>query len=120
VYKGGVTTPSDQTPKELVEEYVADRVEVVMPAEGISPGPRDREDAQRGLRVDFVYPEAEPTPIALEITSIVEPIDRAAPGEADALSRRLSRTAEVEGLGSWLVAVGTDRSFRRFQSSEAR
>ena len=38
----------------------------------IVPGPRTRKDATNGsdLRVDFVYGDATPEPIALEVTTI--------------------------------------------------
>jgi hypothetical protein len=54
-----------------IEPLVADRVEAVMPAEGIQPGPRECHDAAKGkLQVDYLYPEARPQAIALEITGI--------------------------------------------------
>jgi hypothetical protein len=94
-----------------VEPTVADRVESLMPAEGISYGRRDCHDAQPGrLRVDFVYPEAQPRPIALEVTAIVAGEDEAGARSADDLSQRLTRIAEDERLGAWLVTVRTDSS----------
>jgi hypothetical protein len=54
-----------------IEPLVADRVEQVMPSERIEPGPRECHDALKGrLRVDFVYSEAQPRSIALEVTGI--------------------------------------------------
>ena len=64
---------SERGPCSGVEPEVADRVESVMPAQGITPGARVCHDAQTDehLRVDFVYPDARPRPLALEVTAIV-------------------------------------------------
>jgi len=92
-----------------VEPLVADRVEAVMPAEGIEPGPRECHDAQPDrLRVDFIYAEARPRSIALEITGIWDGWHLGGVTAADRLTNRLSKLAEREELGAWLVAVRTD------------
>lgn len=96
-----------------IESEVADRVEAVMPAEGITPGERVCHDAQKGrLHVDWVYPDARPRPLALEVTAIVASGDEAGSRESVSLSERLTEAAEADGLGSWLVAVQIDRDFR--------
>jgi hypothetical protein len=94
-----------------VEPLVADRVEQVMLAEGIAPGTRECHDAQPGrLRVDYVYPIARPRPIALEVTMLTLDWHRAGVHQADLLIERLSRAAETENLGAWLVTVRTNAS----------
>jgi hypothetical protein len=88
------------------EAPIADQVEAVMKAEGLHPGPRECHDAQPGReQVDFIYPEARPMPIALEVTSI--PDDDYLAGVRASIQRqeKLSRIAEQEQLGSWLVTV---------------
>jgi hypothetical protein len=85
-----------------------------MPAEGITPGTRVCHDAQAGhLRVDFVYPDARPRPLALEVTAIVAAEDESGSRAAIALGERLTATAEDEGLGAWLVAVQMNLGIRR-------
>lgn len=81
-----------------------------MPAEGIEPGRRECHDSQRGrLKVDFVYPEARPRPLALEVTGLTAGEDIAGARVADRLTLRLTEIAEREKLGAWLVTVRTDR-----------
>src|SRR6266581_6286382 len=85
------------------EPSVADRVEAVMPADGIEPGSRERHDAQPDrLRVDFVYPKARPRSIAMEVTALVAGGDYAGARAADWLTGQLTKIAENEGLGAWL------------------
>lgn len=87
-----------------------------MPAEGIEPGPRECHDAREGkLRVDFVYPEASPQPIALEITGIWDGKHRGGVRRADRATVNLSEIAEREQLGAWLAAVRTDENLRDLQ-----
>lgn len=91
------------------ETLVADWLEAVMQAEGITPGTRECHDARpHRHRVDWFYPEALPRPFALEVTSIVAAVDRSG-GSAMALGRRLTALAEEEGLGAWIVSLRTDR-----------
>lgn len=95
------------------ETMVADRLELVMPAEGITPGPRECHDAQPGRhRVDWIYSEARPRPFALEVTSIVAAVDRAGTSEILDLGERLTAYAEEEELGAWIVALRTDGDVR--------
>lgn len=92
------------------EELVADRLEAVMPAEGIMPGARECHDAQPNRhRVDWIYPDARPGPFALEVTSIVAAVDRGGGKAIMALGERLTALAEEEKLGAWIVALRTDR-----------
>jgi hypothetical protein len=108
--------PVSRAPCSGVEQVVADRVEAVMPAEGITPGERVCHDAQKGrLDVDWVYPDALPRPLALEVTAIVASEDEAGSRESESLSERLTEVAEAENLGSWLVAVQINRDFRLLQ-----
>jgi hypothetical protein len=109
--------PTRLAPCSGFEPEVADRVEAVMPAEGITPGIRVCHDAQSQshLRVDFVYPNPRPRPLALEVTAIVASEDESGAREAERLSERLTRVAEAEGLGSWVVALQIDRVFRRLE-----
>lgn len=105
--------PSISGPCSGFEPEVADRVEAVMPTEGITPGTRVCHDAQPGhLRVDFVYSRAQPRPLALEVTAIVAPEDESGTEAANAMERRLTETAEEEGLGAWFVAVEMNRDMR--------
>jgi hypothetical protein len=84
-----------------------------MPFEGITPDQRVCHDGQKGhLRVDFVYPNALPGPLALEVTAIVASEDEAGSRPSIGLSERLTETAEAEGLGAWLVAVQMNRDMR--------
>jgi hypothetical protein len=100
-------------PRSGIEPLVADRVEAVMPAEGIQPGPRERHDAAKGmLLVDFLYPQARPQAIALEITGVWDGGHRAGVRTADRITQGLTETAEREHLGSWLVTVRTDKTLR--------
>lgn len=77
-----------------------------MPTEGIEPGPRECHDGQKDhLRVDFVYPAAEPWPIAFEVTAVVDAAFLAGAKATDAAIGRLTALAEKEKWGAWLVAV---------------
>jgi hypothetical protein len=103
------------------ETWVADRLEAVMPAEGITPGARECHDAQPGRhRVDWIYPDASPRPFALEVTSIVAAIDRAGGKAIMALGERLTALAEEEELGAWIVALHTDRDVRAMEPEVAK
>ena len=91
------------------ETMVADRLERVMPPEGITPGARECHDAQLGRhRVDWIYPDALPRPFALEVTSIVAAVDRRGDSAIVKLGKRLTALAEQEELGAWVVALRTD------------
>lgn len=103
------------------EPFVADRIEVVMPMDEITSGRRECHDAQPGRRrVDWIYPDARPRQIALEVTSIVAPVDKRGERAADALGLRLSEVAEAEELGAWLVIVRSDRDLRRAAADIAK
>jgi len=96
------------------ESFVADRIEALMPSEGIEPGPRECHDAQPGRRyIDWVYERARPHPLGLEVTSLVASVDLKGDRAAEGLSERLSRLAVAEELGGWVVIVATDRDLRR-------
>jgi hypothetical protein len=92
-----------------------------MPAEGISPGPRDCHDVQPGRRrVDWIYPNARPRPFALEVTSTVAAVDRSGGDAAIRLGRRLTALAEAEGLGAWILLLRTDRDVRTMEPVVAK
>jgi hypothetical protein len=77
-----------------------------MPLVGIEPGRRECHDAQRDrMQVDFAYPEATPSPIALEVTSLRDGAYLAGVPASIQLQERLSKIAEREELGSWLATV---------------
>ena len=104
-----------------LEPIVADRLEAIMPAEGITPGARECHDAQPGQhRVDWVYPDAGPMPIALEVTSLVAAVDKKGTAAAATLSRSLSIRAEAEELGGWIVAVNAERDLRSLEREIAK
>lgn len=87
------------------EPEVADRVESVMPAEGITAGDRECHDAQKDrLRVDFVYPHARPRPLALEVTAIVAPQNMKGTPASIALSER--RPQEADMIRSLTISIG--------------
>jgi hypothetical protein len=48
----------------------------------------------------------------LEVTAIVASKDESGARASDELSKRLTRVAEAESLGTWMVAVEIDRDFR--------
>lgn len=99
------------------ETTTADQIELLMVAEGIDPGDRECHDAQTSehFRVDFVYPDARPRPIALEISSITAGGDKAGPKITDAMMRRLSEIAHEEDLGAWLVVVNTEKNLKELE-----
>lgn len=104
-----------------IEPLVADRVEAVMPAVGITPGARKCHDARPGqYRVDFIYPDAIPRRIALEVTGLWDGKHRAGVRFADGVTERLSELAERERLGAWVVAVRTDEDLRALEPEIAK
>jgi hypothetical protein len=93
---------------------IAEIVEAILRAEfDIDPGPRARRDAVvGGLRVDFVYEEALPTPMALEVSSLTDSLDAAGTAEAFKMEDRLTRRAMLEGWGTWVVSVSSAARMR--------
>lgn len=85
------------------EDEIADLAERLISTEmGITPGRRERHDAQPDhLRVDFVYPEADPEPIALEVTSIQWEDMRAQDSNLSRLREELTESATSLGAGFW-------------------
>lgn len=81
---------------------------------GIIPGPRSRKDVTDGtdLRVDFVYEEATPEPVALEVTSIPLGELRAAHRAGDRWSAQLDDTVKSERLGTWVVHFSAHSNIR--------
>lgn len=82
---------------------------------GRSLGRRTERDGRdgSGLRVDFTYDECAPS-AALEITGIHAPQDRQLWGEIDKrLEPQLTRLAEEENLGSWLIVLDATANVRR-------
>ena len=80
----------------------------------VDPGPRTRKDVTDGtdLRVDFVYEEAIPHPLALEVTSIPLGELRAAHRAGDRWSRDLDKAVRSEGLGRWVVHFSAHTNIR--------
>lgn len=116
---------SERGPCSGVEPEVADRVESVMPAQGITPGARVCHDAQTDehLRVDFVYPDARPRPLALEVTAIVASGDEAGTRASIALSERLRRLPRRRAWApdtSLLRSIGTSPSLARDSQGHPR
>lgn len=99
------------------EATTADQIEPLMVAEGIEPGERECHDAQsrEHFRVDFIYPNARPRPLALEISSITAGGDKAGPKITDAMMKRLSKVARAEGLGAWIVVVNTEKNLKELE-----
>jgi hypothetical protein len=84
---------------------------------GTDAGRRVCHDAQPGrLDVDFVYPDAKPLPIALEITSLLDAAFLAGGREAFRVQDHLTAVAEREELGSWLAMVNTERRMKDLES----
>lgn len=85
------------------EDELADLIERLIGAEmAVTPGLRERHDAQSGrLRVDFVYPEANPEPLAVEITSIQWEDMRAQESNLRGLREQLTESARSLGAGFW-------------------
>jgi hypothetical protein len=82
----------------------------------IEPGTRECHDAQpQRLRVDFAYPDAKPSPIALEVTSVRDSAHLAGVPAALQAQERLSRVAEQESLGSWLASVVATRNLKTLE-----
>jgi hypothetical protein len=99
------------------EATTADQIEPLMVVSGIEPGHRDCHDAQsrEHFRVDFIYPNARPQPLALEISSITAGGDKAGPKITDAIMKRLSEVARAEGLGAWIVVVNTEKNLKELE-----
>lgn len=84
------------------EERVAGIVESAMRLTGIEPGPRIPHDVGGGLRrVDYRYPHAKPSSLALEVTSYPDEEYLAFRGAVEKMEQRLTTVAYSEGLGSW-------------------
>lgn len=99
------------------ETTTAEQIEPLMRTEGIEPGKRECHDARPGefFRVDFVYPNAKPRPIALEISSVTAGGDKAGPKVTDGMMKRLSEIAHNEDLGAWLVVVNTEMNLKELE-----
>jgi hypothetical protein len=99
------------------EATTADQIEPLMVAEGIKPGERECHDAQsrEHFRVDLIYPNAKPRPVALEISSITAGGDKAGPKITDAMMKRLSEVARAEGLWAWIVVVNTEKNLKELE-----
>ena len=87
---------SEERLAQLFEDLVHEKLQVV-------PGPRTRRDATDGsdLRVDFVYEDASPRPLALEVTTIPMVELKAAQVAGDKWSSRLDDLVKSERLGRW-------------------
>ena len=95
-YRSGMVPSEDQI-ADIFEQLVRNQM-------GATPGQRERHDAQPGhLRVDFVYPVAEPEPMALEITSIRWDDMQAQQSNLERLRYRLSSAAVELEAGAWIL-----------------
>lgn len=91
-------------------ELIAGRLEL----EGVELG--DYEHEPDGLTIDFVFPDAVPVPLAIEVTRLVSPVEFAG---SDAMIRWLSDPlndlTENEALGEWLLHVEIEADHREIQ-----
>jgi hypothetical protein len=103
--------PNKQRVEDEAAEYVADALEHY---ESRILGPRTRQDATIGLRVDFTFDQAD-APIAMEITALVEPEARALNAELLKLEAELREIVAAEGLGGWLLGIWVGTDVRRLR-----
>ncbi|HJQ76607.1 MAG TPA: hypothetical protein VJ948_05005 [Acidimicrobiia bacterium] len=88
------------------EAYVLSRFESLAHGVGAHLGSPVRHDASRDrLRVDFVYPEAKPKPVAVELTRLTNEEWRRGGAAVVELARELHLVAEREERGHWTLHV---------------
>lgn len=98
--------------KGATEEQLVKGIEPALMRHGLvdSLGKLKRHDAAKGcLRVDFMYADAKPRALAVEVSSIVDESYMAAAKGADRLVGELQKVVKGERLGSWLVATFGER-----------
>ena len=88
------------------EDYVLGRFEELASRFGADLGAPVRHDARNErLRVDFVYPDARPKPLAVELTRLTNDEWRRGSVAVVELARELHLVAENEQLGHWTLHV---------------
>jgi hypothetical protein len=103
--------PNAREAEKQVAEYVE---EEVARYEGRNLGVRKRRDGCGGLRVDFTYDAATP-PVAMEITTLVEPDVKALGAELLKLETGLQEIASSEELGAWLLGIRVGANVRNLR-----
>ena len=88
------------------EAYVLGRFEELAEGVGADLGRPVRHDAKNNrLRVDFVYPDARPNPVAVELTRLTNEDWRRGNVAVVELASELHSVAEKEQLGHWTLHV---------------
>ena len=88
------------------EDFVLGRFEKLARRFGADLGTPVRHDARNErLRVDFVYPDARPKPLAVELTRLTNEAWRRGSVAVVELARELHLVAERERLGHWTLYV---------------
>jgi len=98
-----------ETTNAEIEDCTRRRFEMVLESEGITLGPWGRPDPP-----DFVY-DRDPPGTALEITRLVDSTAEALSSHLLKLEQELTRLAEAEDLGYWMIAVregSTDKTLK--------
>jgi hypothetical protein len=101
---GPTAREAEEQVAEVIEEEVArsDRRDL---------GPRTRRDGSGGLRVDFTY-DAAVSPVAMEITALVEPDVSALATALRKIEAELREIVCSEDLGAWLLGVHVGANVR--------
>lgn len=88
------------------EDYVLGRFEELARGFGADLGEPVRHDARNErLRIDFVYPDARPKPLAVELTRLTNEAWRRGRVAVVELARESHLLAEKEQLGHWTLHV---------------
>ena len=98
-----------ETTNAEIEDGTRRRFEMVLESEGITLGPWERPDPP-----DFVY-DRDPPGTALEITRLVDSTAQALSSHLLKLEQELTRLAEAEDLGYWMIAIqerSTDKTLK--------
>jgi len=117
-WRAGSSVTVEPTNREI-EDLTAHWFEQVAQAEGIHLGKRCRRDGVGGLRVDFVFDQAEPR-IALEVRSIVDTSLLQASSFLLKMGETLTALARNQDLGFWSIAVWEGWKEKTLVSATAR
>ncbi|MCH8983823.1 MAG: hypothetical protein IH943_06920 [Acidobacteria bacterium] len=100
--------PTEEVIAELFEELIQSHFDVTV-------GLRTRKDATDGsdLRVDFVYEEAQPQPLALEVTSLPTGWLFAAHSAGEKWTSKLDEIAKSERLGLWRIHYSAETDIKQ-------
>lgn len=93
--------PSNEEAEEQHADHVRDWIREL---DGRGVGPHTARDGDDGVRVDFLFDNAEP-PVALEITSITDSSVEALNSELQKLEADLDKIARDEQLGMWMLGL---------------